>query len=97
MTTQVKPLKAVLSGADVTGLGEFRPGDAIPPEHGGTGLDALGAANQVLGVNAGGTGMEGKTLVAGQGMAVNHTLNGITLDVTRQDGNHLINYFLGVR
>lgn len=97
MTTQVKPIKAVLSGADVVALGDFAPGDIIPIEHGGTGLSALGTANQLLGVNAAGTAMENKTIVAGQSMAVTHAPDGITLDVTSQDGNNLINYYLGVR
>jgi hypothetical protein len=99
MTTQTKPVKAVLSGADVVALGEFVPGDAVPPESGGTGLDALGAANQVLGVNAAGTAMENKAIVGGAGMAVSHTPNAITLTATsiNQDGNNLINYYLGAR
>jgi len=43
--------------ADVTGT--------LPVESGGTGLAALGTANQVLGVNSGGTALEYKTLSTG--------------------------------
>lgn len=46
--------------------------------NGGTGLTALGAANQVLGVNAGANGTEYKTLTAGTGVSVTHAAGSVT-------------------
>lgn len=97
MAVLKKPIKAILSGADVVALGEFAAGDAIPAEFGGTGLDTLGAANQVLGVTVSGAIMEYKTITAGINVVVTHAPNVITIDLTSQDGNHLINYLMGVR
>lgn len=50
--------------------------------HGGTGLTALGTANQVLGVNAAGTDAEYKTVAAGTGISVVHTAGTITVNNT---------------
>jgi hypothetical protein len=50
--------------------------------NGGTGLTALGTANQVFGVNAGATAAEYKTLSAGTGMSVVHGANVVTFNNT---------------
>jgi hypothetical protein len=50
--------------------------------NGGTGLTALGTANQVFGVNAGATAAEYKTLAAGTGMSVVHGANVVTFNNT---------------
>lgn len=47
--------------------------------NGGTGLTALGTANQVFGVNAAGTAAEYKTVAAGTGISVTHGANVITV------------------
>ena len=49
---------------------------------GGTGLSTLGSANTVLGVNAGGTAYEAKSIAAGTGISVVHTANTITVNNT---------------
>jgi hypothetical protein len=46
---------------------------------GGTGLTSLGTANQVLGVNAGATALEYKTLTAGSGISITHAANSVTI------------------
>jgi len=48
---------------------------------GGTGLTAIGTANQVLGVNAGATGLEYKTLTAGTGIDITHAAGSTTIAV----------------
>lgn len=50
--------------------------------NGGTGLTALGSANQVLGVNAAGTAAEYKTLTAGTGMSIVQGANVVTFNNT---------------
>jgi hypothetical protein len=57
---------------------------AIPvaTNHGGTGLTAIGTANQVLGVNASATGLEYKTIAAGTGISVTHGTGTVTIDNT---------------
>lgn len=49
---------------------------------GGTNLTALGSANQVLGVNAGATALEYKTITAGTGISVVQAANSITINNT---------------
>jgi hypothetical protein len=49
---------------------------------GGTGLTSIGTANQVLGVNAGATGLEYKTVTAGTGISVVHGAGTITVNNT---------------
>lgn len=49
---------------------------------GGTGLTAIGTANQVLGVNAAATGLEYKTITAGANITVTHGANSITIAAT---------------
>lgn len=46
---------------------------------GGTGLSALGTANQVLGVDAAGTGPEYKTITAGSNVTVTHGIGAVTI------------------
>jgi len=98
MTAATPPVKAVKHGAYVIAPGEFNPGDAIPPEHGGTGLAVPGTANQLLGVNADGTAMEYKALV-GIGMTIVHAPNSITFNAvsTNQTGNNHINQIIGAQ
>lgn len=50
--------------------------------NGGTGLSALGSANQVLGVNSGATAAEYKTVASGTAINVVHTANTITINNT---------------
>lgn len=50
MTDRV-PVKAVFTGADVTGLGEFEPGDTVPITNGGTGATTGSGALSNLGAN----------------------------------------------
>ena len=52
------PVKATFTGSDVTGLAEFQTADTIGIADGGTGLNAVGSAGQVLKVNSGGTALE---------------------------------------
>ena len=52
------PVKATFTGSDVTGLAEFQTADTIGVADGGTGLNAVGSAGQVLKVNSGGTALE---------------------------------------
>lgn len=49
---------------------------------GGTGLTALGTANQVLGVNAGASALEYKTLTAGTNISIVHAANSVTINAT---------------
>jgi len=53
------PVRVVFNASNVaTGLAEFQSGDAVGVDFGGTGLNALGLAGQVLKVNAAGTALE---------------------------------------
>ena len=52
------PVKATFTGSDVTGLAEFQTADTIGVADGGTGLNALGSAGQVLKVNGAGNALE---------------------------------------
>ena len=54
----------------------------LPVANGGTGLTALGTANQVLGVNTGGTATEYKTITAGTGIQVTPSAGAITISAT---------------
>ena len=53
-----------------------------PVATGGTGLTALGTANQVLGVNAGASALEYKTLTAGTNISIVHAANSVTINAT---------------
>jgi hypothetical protein len=61
------------------GAGSVWNGNVIGTSYGGTGLSSIGAANQILGVNAGGTGLEYKNitslLTAGTGISITGTTN----------------------
>ena len=47
--------------------------------YGGTGLSSIGTANQILGVNAGATGLEYKTLSAGTGISLTNATGSLTI------------------
>lgn len=47
--------------------------------NGGTNLTALGTANQILGVNTAGTGLEYKTLTAGTGISITPAAGSVTI------------------
>ena len=65
------PVKATFTGSDVTGLAEFQTADTIGVADGGTGLNALGSAGQVLKVNGAGNALE-------YGSAVDINIDGMT-------------------
>jgi len=65
------PVKATFTGSNVTGLAEFQTADTIGVADGGTGLNALGSAGQVLKVNSGGSALE-------YGSAVDINIDGMT-------------------
>ena len=53
------PVRVVFNESNVaTGLAELQSGDAVGVAFGGTGLNAIGSAGQVLKVNGAGTGLE---------------------------------------
>lgn len=53
------PIRTVFdSSGNATGLAEYQAGEAIGPDHGGTGLSSLGTAGQYLKVNTNATGLE---------------------------------------
>ena len=76
------PVKATFTGSDVTGLAEFQTADTIGISDGGTGLNALGSAGQVLKVNSGGSALE-------YGSAVDINIDGMTdgSGITIADGD----------
>ena len=54
-------------------------GGTLGTTKGGTGLTGVGAANSVLGVNAGATGLEYKSLVQGSGISITHGIGTLTI------------------
>ncbi len=54
----------------------------LPIANGGTNLSALGTANQILGVNAGATGLEYKTVTAGTAISVVQGVGTVTINNT---------------
>ena len=61
-------------------FGRVTSGSVINPiANGGTGLSSLGTANQILGVNAGATALEYKTVTAGTGISVTNGAGSITI------------------
>ncbi|MGD9729993.1 MAG: phage tail fiber protein, partial [Nitrospiraceae bacterium] len=54
----------------------------VSTAHGGTGLTAIGTANQMLGVNNAANGLEYKTLTAGSGISVSHGAGTVTVNST---------------
>jgi len=81
------------SGGPVTTTGTILMSGTLSPGNGGTGLTALGTANQVLGVDATGTVAEYKTISASTGISVSFTPNDISIQntgvtsVALQDGS----------
>ena len=64
MADQV-PIKGIFNGSgDPTGLAEFTVSDTIGYADGGTGLNTLGTAGQILKVNSGATALEWGSIVA---------------------------------
>lgn len=57
-------------------------GGTLGTSKGGTGLSAVGSANQVLGVNASASGLEYKTITAGTGVSITNTAGAITVAST---------------
>ena len=62
--------------------GAITLGGTLAVANGGTGLTALGTANQVFGVNDDATAAEYKTLTAGTGMSIVHGANVVTFNNT---------------
>ena len=58
----------------------------IHPNFGGTGLTTSGTANQLLGANRTGSGLEYKTIVGGANVYVNHAAGVITISATGGGG-----------
>ena len=58
------PIRAVYTGANATGLAEYQSGEFIDYTFGGTGLAALGTANQVLATNSSTNAIEWQTITA---------------------------------
>jgi hypothetical protein len=56
-------------------------GTAVGTGFGGTGLTSIGSANQILGVNTGGSALEYKTVTAGTGVIVTPSANTITISL----------------
>jgi hypothetical protein len=75
-TTQLSVTSTSTLGTVISGTWQ---GNIISTQYGGTGLSSIGAANQILGVNAGGTGLEYKNisslLTAGTGISITGTTN----------------------
>ena len=59
------PIRTVYTGAAATGLAEFQATEYIDYSVGGTGLVALGTANQVLATNSGATAIEWQDATTG--------------------------------
>ncbi len=68
--------------SDLTGSVSLAQLPVVDFTKGGTGLSAGGAANQVLGMNAAGTGAEYKTVTAGSGVSVTHGVGTVTIATT---------------
>ncbi len=68
--------------SDLTGSVALAQLPVVDFTKGGTGLSAGGAANQVLGMNAAGTGAEYKTVTAGSGVSVTHGVGTVTIATT---------------
>jgi hypothetical protein len=75
-TTQLFVTSTSTLGTIISGTWQ---GNIISTQYGGTGLSSIGAANQILGVNAGGSGLEYKNiaslLTAGTGISITGTTN----------------------
>ena len=73
-------------GQNLTNLNPNNLSSAITVAEGGIGQTSLGAANTVLGINAGATGSEFKGIVAGTGMTVTSTAGGIQISPNASAG-----------
>ena len=72
------PIRTVYTGAAATGLAEFQATEYIDYSVGGTGLVALGTANQVLATNSGATAIEWQDATTGDitGVTAGNGLSG---------------------
>jgi len=61
-------------------------GGTLATTKGGTGLTSIGTANQVLGVNTAGSGLEYKTITAGSGISVTTAAGTVTITATGAGG-----------
>ena len=60
--------------------------NTVPVSKGGTGLTSTGSANQVLGVNTAGTGLEYKSIAQGTGVTITNTAGVMTINATGTGG-----------
>jgi hypothetical protein len=57
-------------------------GGTLGTNKGGTGLAAIGTSNQILGVNAGATGLEYKSIIAGTGITLAQAAGSVTISAS---------------
>lgn len=74
-----RSLSSIANVSNATGV--------LPPDNGGTGLTSIGSPNQVLGVDAAGTALEYKTLVAGSNVTIVYAPGQITIASTGGGGS----------
>lgn len=67
------------TGSPITSSGTITLTGTLISANGGTGLTSIGTANQLFGVNAAGTALEYKTVVAGTGISVTPTAGVLTI------------------
>ncbi len=70
----------------ITSLSASKLTGTVATATGGTGLSAIGSANQLLGVNAGASGLEYKTLTAGSNVTITQAANSITIASSNPGG-----------